>query len=41
MNTYEFHGSIRIDANTMEEAEDILSNALSGYDLHINDAEEV
>lgn len=41
MNTYEFHGSIRVDADTMEQAEEILYAALSGHDLHINDAEEV
>jgi len=41
MNTYEFHGSIRIEANTPAEAENILYKVLSGYDLHINDMEKI
>ena len=41
MTTYEFHGSIRIEAESIEQAEDIIYNALSGHDLHINDVEEI
>lgn len=41
MTTYEFHGSIRIEADTIEQAEDILYSALKDHDLHINDAEEL
>ena len=39
MNTYEFHGSIRIEAETDMKAWDILEQALKGHDLHINDVE--
>lgn len=41
MNTYEFHGSVRIEANTEQEAEEIIYKALKGHDLHINDVEEL
>ena len=41
MKIYEFHGSIRVEADTYEQAEDILYAALSDHDLHINDAEEI
>lgn len=41
MKTYEFHGSIRIESDTMEQAEEILYAALKEHDVHINDAEEV
>ena len=40
MNTYEFHGSIRIEANSEDEALDIL-DGLQGCEIHINDMEEV
>jgi hypothetical protein len=43
MNTYEFHGSIRIEANTDNEAINILRDieAKMNCDIHINDWEEV
>jgi hypothetical protein len=46
MKTYEFHGSIRIEANTEQEALDVLhsmekGNATVGCEIHTNDMEEV
>ena len=41
MNTYEFHGSIRIKANSEEEATDIFYSVLQEYDTHINDVEVI
>jgi|LauGreDrversion4_1035100.scaffolds.fasta_scaffold244716_4 hypothetical protein len=41
MTTYEFHGSIRIEAGSYEIAENFLYEALKDYDLHINDVEEI
>jgi hypothetical protein len=46
MTTYEFHGSIRIEANSEDEAVAIIDNmekAFSdvGCEIHTNDMEEV
>lgn len=41
MTTYEFHGSVRIEANSENEAVDLFYEALLGYDTHINDIEEI
>jgi hypothetical protein len=43
MNTYEFHGSIRIEADTDNEALDILREIEKkmNCEIHINDWEEV
>jgi hypothetical protein len=41
MTTYEFHGSIRIEADSYEQAENILYGALDEHDVHINDVEEL
>lgn len=41
MNTYEIHGSIRIEADSEQEAVDIFNLMLKDYDTHINDVEEL
>jgi hypothetical protein len=43
MNTYEIHGSIRVEAIDMATAEFLALEALGrkGYELHINDTEEL
>ena len=46
MKTYEFHGSIRIEANSEDEACNILheiekENATVGCEIHTNDMEEI
>jgi len=41
MNTYELHGSVRIEADSEDEAVDILHLMLKDYDIHINDVEEI
>ncbi len=46
MTTYEYHGSIRIEANSEEEADNLLyeiekSFAHIGCEIHVNDMEEV
>ena len=41
MNTYEFHGSIRIEADSEDEAVDIFHLILKDFDTHINDVEEL
>ena len=41
MTTYEFHGSIRIEANSEQEAVNLFNEALLGYDTHINDVEVI
>jgi hypothetical protein len=46
MTIYEFHGSIRIEANTEQEALEVLDSiektyATVGCEIHTNDMEEV
>ena len=41
MNTYEFHGSIRIEANSEQEANNIFYSVLQDYETHINDVEVI
>lgn len=40
MTIYEFHGSIRIEADSEDKALDILES-IQGCEIHINDMEEV
>jgi hypothetical protein len=41
MTTYEFHSSIRVEAGSLEEAENFFYDILKDLDVHVNDVEEL